>query len=79
MIRLIGILLTVALVWASVEIYSNGTGGAFGGRLAWLLGDGEAASTAVSDGLSSARRAGTAVERAHQAQQERYEDLVGDD
>jgi len=79
MTRLIGIVLAVALIWASVEVYANGTGGAFGGRLAWLLGEGEAASTTASEGLSSARRAGAAVERAHQAQQDRYEDLLGDD
>lgn len=77
MARLIGIVLAVALVWTSVEVYANGTGGAFGGRLAHLLGEGDPASP--GDSLSTPRRAGAAVERAHQLQQDRYDDLLGDD
>lgn len=78
MTRTVGLLLAVALIWTSVEVYANGTGGAFGGRLAWLLGEGEATTPSAGE-LSNARRAGAAVERAHQLQQERYEDLLGED
>ena len=78
MARLVGIVLAVLAIWTSVEIYSHGTAGAFGGALAgWSGGDDEAPSSAAET-LSSARRAGRAVERAHEQQQERYERLMDD-
>ena len=76
MARLLGILLAVGMIWTSVEIYANGTRGAFGGKLAVLMGE-ERTQSAEST-LSTPRRAGAAVERAHQRQQERYDELLGD-
>jgi hypothetical protein len=69
--RVIGFLLGVLAIWATVEIYVNGTDGAFGGRLARY--------GVVEEGATQApatERARAAVEAAHTAQQDRYEDLL---
>jgi len=61
----------VVALWATAEIYANGTGGAFGGRLATFGVVEESA-----DRAPAPERARAAVERAHTEQQERYEALL---
>jgi len=74
--RLIAIVLAVGVLWTIVEVYAYGTQGAFGGKLAGIMGESSAAPPERS--LTAPRRAGEAVERAHELQQERYQDLLGD-
>jgi hypothetical protein len=69
--KAIGLLLAVVAIWITVEIYTQGTSNAFGGRLASVIGDGNAAPRG-----STAQRVGAAVGRANQEHDARYEELL---
>jgi hypothetical protein len=71
--KAISLLLAVVAIWITVEIYTQGADGAFGGRLAPLIGS-EDASQAPRG--SAAKRAGAAVERAHDEHEARYGELI---
>jgi hypothetical protein len=71
--KAIGLLLAVAAIWVTVEIYTQGPDAAFGGRLAQLTGDSDSESTPRG---STTQRAGAAVERAHSEHEDRYRDLI---
>ena len=71
--KAIGLLLAVAAIWATVEIYTQGADNAFGGRLAAWIGDGDASHERRG---SVAQRAGNAVGRAQEEHDERYEALM---
>jgi hypothetical protein len=73
--KFIGLLLTVVCIWAALEVYNEGVNGAFGGALA-RFGDGEQAT--AGDSLSTPKRAGAAVGRAHEAADARREKLLAD-
>ena len=76
MLKTIGLLLGVLAIWTTVEVYVKGSHGAFGGALSsWLEGSRPASG---ADRLSAPKRAEAAVERAHQQQQDRYQDLLGE-
>ena len=69
--KTIGLLIAVVAIWVTVEIYTQGVDGAFGGRLAAMgVGAHEAPRA------STAQRASDAVERARAEQQERYDALL---
>jgi hypothetical protein len=69
--KAIGLLLAVAAIWVTVEIYTQGADVAFGGRLAgWIGGD-----ASPERRGSAAQRAGGAVGRAHEQNEARYESL----
>jgi hypothetical protein len=68
----IGLLLAVVAIWATVEIYTEGMDGAFGGRLASMgLADEDAESRAPVT-----ERVGEAVRRAQSEQEARYDALL---
>ncbi len=71
--KAIGLLLAVVAIWITVEVYTQGADGAFGGRFASLIGD-EDASQAPQG--SATQRAGAAVERAHGEHEARYDELI---
>ena len=68
--KAIGLLLAVVAIWITVEIYTSGADGAFGGRLSSLIGSGDAPPE------STAKRTGAAVERAHEEHEARYGELI---
>jgi hypothetical protein len=68
----IGLLFAVLATWAMVEVYTEGMDGAFGGRLASM---GMVEEGAASGGPVT-KRVGAAVERAHAAQESRYDELI---
>jgi hypothetical protein len=77
MSRLIGMLLMVVAIWVGVEVYLNGTQGAFGGALASL--DGSAGTDATArDPRTIPQRAGAAVGRAHEEADQRRSRLLGE-
>jgi hypothetical protein len=69
--KAIGLLFAVAAIWITLEIYTQGTSNAFGGRFASLLGSGDAAPRG-----SAPQRAGAAVERAQREHEQRYDQLL---
>jgi len=70
--KTVGLLMAVVGIWATVEIYTNGMGGAFGGRLASLgLVDEDARSREPAT-----KRVRESVQRAHDAQEARYDALL---
>jgi hypothetical protein len=71
MVKAIGLLLAVSVIWITVEIYTEGPDAAFGGRLAQLTGG-----AAPEPRASAPRRAGAAVERAQREHEERYDALI---
>jgi hypothetical protein len=74
--KVFAILLIAVMVWIGLELYQNGPGGAFGGAFSSYLG-----AEATEEGaptLSTPRRAGAAVERAHRQSQARYERMLED-
>ena len=73
--KFMGLVLTMACIWAALEVYNEGVQGAFGGALA-RFGDGGDA--AVVDTRSTPKRAGEAVGRAHAAADARREKLLAD-
>jgi hypothetical protein len=70
MSRLIGIILVVLAIWAGVEVYTKGIGGAFGGILGSTL-DAPAA-------RSTPDRAADAFQRAYNKSQQRVDRALGD-
>lgn len=72
MLKAIGLLLAVVVIWVTVELYTQGPDAAFGGRLAQLTGG----SGSEEPRASAPQRAGAAVERAQQQQEERYRELI---
>ena len=71
-----GILLAVAGIWLSFELYMNGIQGAFGGALASL--DGSAEEQAAASPRSVTQRAGAAAERAHAEAEARRNRMLGE-
>jgi hypothetical protein len=72
--KMIGILLIVLGVWVGMEVYTEGTSNAFGGKLAFLS-DGEGS---PDDGEAPVRRVGTNVQRDHDEANARRERLLSD-
>jgi hypothetical protein len=70
--KAIGLLLAVAAIWVTAEIYTQGADAAFGGRLAGWIGSDDASAEPRG---SAAHRAGEAVGRAHEQNEARYESL----
>ena len=73
-----GILLIVTAIWAGLELYTEGTGGAFGGALASLSGEEPAAEGVEVERRSTVERAGDAVSRSYRQMEERYDSQLGD-
>jgi hypothetical protein len=71
MAKAIGLLLFVVAVWTGIEVSTYGLHGAFGGAFAPLLGP------APDSHESVAQRSGSSVERAHRANQDRIDKLIG--
>ncbi len=69
--KLIGIVVTVVGLWVGLEVYQNGTDGAFGG----ILGGGE---TDGETRTSAPQRAGRAVQNAHSDADARRQRILGD-
>ena len=72
--RILGLLLVVAAIWATTEVYLHGTAGAFGGAFARIAGE----SATESDGRSLGLRMGDSVGRAHEEANARREQLLGE-
>jgi len=68
--KAIGLLLAVAAIWVTAEIYTQGADNAFGGRLAAWFGSGDASHERRG---SVAQRAGNAVGRAQQEHDARFD------
>jgi hypothetical protein len=71
--KAIGLLLAVAAIWVTAEIYTQGADNAFGGRLAPWINSGDASHGRRG---SAAQRAGGAVGRAHEEHDARYDALL---
>ena len=69
--KLIGIALMVVGLWVGLEVFQNGTEGAFGG----ILGGGR---TDEETRTSAPQRAGRAVQNAHSEADERRQRMLGD-
>jgi uncharacterized membrane protein len=67
--KLIGLLLLVVGIWVGMEVYTNGTQGAFGGALARFGHD----DGAVQDTRSVPQRAGDAARRARDLDAQRLD------
>ena len=72
MARIISMLLALAAIWLTVEVYNEGLSGAFSGQFARFGAD---ESEEVSPG-SAPQRAGRAVEAAHAQAMARREKLL---
>jgi len=72
---MIGILLVVLGVWVGMEVYTEGTANAFGGRLAFLL---DASGHGAGEGDAPVRRVGTSVERHHREADARRERMLAE-
>lgn len=71
-----GILFIVVLVWVGLEVYTEGTRGAFGGVFAsW---SGEPVSAEEDPSLSTPQRAGKAWQRSQDAASDRLARQVGE-
>ena len=73
MARILKLALLVLFVWASVEIYTNGLNGAFGGLFA------QQKKTSVVDRMklsSTLERAAGALQRAHDKSESRVEKML---
>ena len=77
MSKLIGILLMVVGIWVGVEVYVNGTQGAFGGALASLDGSG-GGQAEVRDHRTVPQRAGATVGRAHSEADDRRDRMLSE-
>jgi len=71
--KAIGLLLAVVAIWITVELYTQGSSNAFGGRFAALIGSDDAAQAPRG---TTAQRVGNAVGRAHQEHEKRYDDVI---
>ncbi len=69
--KAVGLLLAVAGIWITVEVYTQGYNNAFDGRLASLFGSEQAAPSGTTP-----QRVGNAVGRAHQERDARYDTLI---
>lgn len=67
-----GMLFIVALLWAGVEIYTEGMHGAFGGALAGITG---AEAPPEGEETMAHNRAGKALEAAHSERMDRFDKL----
>jgi hypothetical protein len=76
MSKLIGLVLIVIGIWVGLEVYQNGTHGAFGGALA-ALGDGPG-EDGVRDTRTAPQRAGDAARRARDEASARRERLLAE-
>jgi hypothetical protein len=70
--RIFGILLIGLGIWVGLEIYLEGTQGAFGGALAFLESERET----PRDARTTPQRAGDAVRQAQQQGMQRREQLM---
>jgi hypothetical protein len=71
--KALGLLLAVAAIWITAEIYTQGADKAFGGRLAGWIGGGDASENQRG---TAAQRAGGAVGRAQEEHDARYDALL---
>ncbi len=71
--RLFSILFIVVAIWAAVEVYTEGVGGAFGGLFSRLPG---ASSVEAPANRSSPDRAADAFQRAYNKSEERVDRLL---
>jgi hypothetical protein len=69
--KAIGLLLAVVVIWITVEVYTQGTSNAFGGRFSALIGDREPAPRG-----STVQRVGDAVGQAQREHEARYDELM---
>jgi hypothetical protein len=68
--KMIGIVLVVLGVWVGLEVYTEGTGNAFGGRLAFLSKD------EPGGGQPATQRVRTSLERDHAQANARRERML---
>jgi hypothetical protein len=73
--KIIGLLMTVVGIWVGMEIYMNGTQGAFDGAFA-SLGSSEAGQD--YDRRTAPQRAGDKARSAHQQADERRNRILGE-
>lgn len=66
MAKACGILMIVGLIWIGLEVFTEGTRGAFGGIFAEL-------GVVDDDDRTPPQRAGAALKRAHEKRGERYD------
>jgi hypothetical protein len=71
--KTIGLLLAVVAIWITVELYTQGSSNAFGGRFSALIGGDDDAQAPRG---TTQQRVGDAVERAQQEREQRYDDLM---
>ncbi|MBW2244477.1 MAG: hypothetical protein JRH01_21035 [Deltaproteobacteria bacterium] len=71
-----GLLFIAGLLWVGLEVYTEGTEHAFGGMFASM--NTEPLNADSEDRLSTPKRAGLAVERAHEAANARLERQLGE-
>ena len=71
--KAIGLLLAVAAIWVTAEIYTQGADNAFGGRLAAWIGSGDASRERRG---SAAQRAGSAFTHAQEEHEARQQALL---
>jgi hypothetical protein len=71
--RVLGIFLMVVAIWAGVEVYNEGVGGAFGGVFSRLPG---ASSLEAPANRSTPDRAADAFQRAYNKSEERVDRLL---
>ena len=70
--RIFGIVVIVLAIWVGLEIYQNGTGGAFGGLFART----GVAEESTGERQSTGQQAGSAVQQAHQDADDRREKML---
>jgi hypothetical protein len=70
--KMIGILLVVLGVWVGLEVYTEGTGNAFGGRLAFLSDE------EPGGGEPPTQRVRASVQRGHDEADARRERMLGE-
>jgi len=75
MAKIFGVLLIVGMIWIGLELYIEGPARAFGGAFASFVGQ---AGNQDEDGLSTPRRAGAAVERAHRESDDRRDRMLAE-
>lgn len=71
-----GLLFIAGLLWVGLEVYTEGSEHAFGGLFASV--NTEPLNADSGDRLSTPKRAGLAVERAHEAANDRLERQLGE-
>ena len=71
--KIVGLLLSLVGIWVGLEVYQKGTEHAFGGLLA-----AEGSASEPQERRSIPQRAGSAVQGAHDAADERRSRLLGE-